>query len=361
MKILHVFLFLLVISISKAQNNLPSGKISGIIFGDYFYNLNRDTGILNLKNTALTGKENIHGLSIKRIYFTYDYIVSPKLSSRLRLESDDNTFNVNTKNETNKFGVFIKDAYLKWGIFRNNYIIIGIQHTPAYELSEIIWGNRFIEKTLMDLRGIVPSRDMAISLKGQIDSSGLIKYNIMYGNNSYTKPETDKYKRLYFNIEINPYKYIYIIPGIDYQFKEKITNSYLNVKDNNDIFTTSLFTGYKNPNRYTLGVESYFQNTNNGFDDSTSLNNKKSIGIAIFGYYYISKKLYILCRYDYFDPNISRKSGADIRNYYIGSINYKVADNFIIAPNILIETYEKTSTRQIKNSVTCKISFNWIF
>ncbi|MCK7527972.1 MAG: hypothetical protein MZV64_65435 [Ignavibacteriales bacterium] len=78
---------------------------------------------------------------------------------------------------SNKISVFVKDAYLQWkNIFKGSDLIFGIHPTPAYEISEGIWGNRFLEKTIMDLRGIVSSRDLGASLKGKFSEEGIFKY-----------------------------------------------------------------------------------------------------------------------------------------------------------------------------------------
>ena len=100
-----------------AQDN-SGGKISGYMFGDYFYNAARDTGISSLSNVVNGGKKDLNGFQLRRIYFTYDYTISENFSSRFRLEADQTA---NTSD--GKVGVFVKDAYLNGKIFLKAVIL----------------------------------------------------------------------------------------------------------------------------------------------------------------------------------------------------------------------------------------------
>ena len=66
------------------------GKISGVFYGDYFYNVARDTTFnrINLPNAALTGPKDLQGFIIRRMYFTYDYDFAEQFAVRFRLEFD---------------------------------------------------------------------------------------------------------------------------------------------------------------------------------------------------------------------------------------------------------------------------------
>lgn len=353
---------LLATNILAQKDDGPGGKLSGIIFGDYYYNAARDTGFTNLKNKATNGAKDVHGLQLRRIYFTYDYRFSSKFSSRVRLESDEANFTASSSNSANKFGMFVKDAFVKWNVIANHALIIGIQGGPAFEISEGVWGHRFLEKTILDLRGIVPSRDMAISLKGQIDSSGVIKYWLMYGNNSAGKPESDKYKRFYGHVEVTPVKNLSITAYADYQTKVDITNPYdANKEVSNNILTVAFFIGYKAKDKYSAGIETYYNQVNNGYNNTTALLNKTGIGMSVFGSYIINPKLAAIGRFDYFEPNGDANAKGDTRNWFIAGLTYKPAEIMIISPNVILETYEDIGDTEIKSSVTPRLSFSWTF
>src|SRR5512146_3331458 len=136
----------------------PKGKLSGLMFGDYFYNIDQ-------RDTA---KKDLNGIQLRRIYFTYDYAISPNFDTRFRLEADQSALT-----SDGKIGVFVKDAYLKWkGIFEGSDVLFGVSPAPAFDASEEAWGYRSLEKTIMDLRGIVPSRDLGVDLKGKLTDDG---------------------------------------------------------------------------------------------------------------------------------------------------------------------------------------------
>jgi len=137
-------------------------KISGLVYSDYFYNVN---------NSDLT-KKDINGLQFRRIYFTTDFAAEENIDVRFRLESDQST---NSNTAGGKLGVMVKDAYLKWkGIFSGSDLIIGISPTTAYEVSEAAWGYRNLEKTILDFDGIISSRDFGIDLKGKLTENGTV-------------------------------------------------------------------------------------------------------------------------------------------------------------------------------------------
>ncbi len=350
------------LNLSAQKTEEPSGKVSGLIFGDYYYNAVRDTGFANIKNAAVTGSKDAHGLQFRRINLTYDYKFSSKFSSRIRLESDEANFTVNSSDKSSKTSVYIKDAWVKWNFSANHELIVGLQPTNAFEVSEGIWGNRFLERTILDLRGYVASRDMAISLKGKLDSTGIVKYWLMYGNNSPSKPESDKYKRFYGNIELTPIKNLSITAYADYQTKADIKDKYnSNAEIANDILTTAFFVGYKVKNKYSGGVEAIYNKITNGFDnklDSVYLD-KSGMGLSVFGSVNLAPKTSVFGRYDYFEPNADVSD--DKRNWYIFGLSYKPTEKVILTPNIIMETYEKVGSTEIKSSITPRISFSWTF
>lgn len=347
---------------AQKTDEQPSGKISGVIFGDYYYNAARDTGFAKLSNKATSGEKGVHGLQLRRIYLTYDYKFSSKFSSRFRLESDETNFTATGTDKANKFGVFVKDAYIKWNYVTNHELIIGLQGGPAFEISEAFWGHRFLEKTILDLRGIVPSRDMGISFKGQIDSTGFLKYWVMYGNNSPGKPESDKYKRFYGHVEVNPIKNLSITAYADYQTRAEIINAYdANNAVGNDILTTAVFVGYKVKNKYSAGIETYFNKVENGYDNKTALLDRSGMGISVFGSFNFTEKLAAVGRYDYFEPNNDSNAKGDKRNWFLAGLTFKPVERMIISPNVILETYEDIGARKITNTVTPRLSFSWTF
>ncbi|GAB4138963.1 MAG: hypothetical protein Fur0015_10120 [Ignavibacteriales bacterium] len=344
---------------SFAQEILSKGKFSGYMFGDYFYNAQRDERIDLMKNVANVGKKDFNGFQFRRIYFTYDYTISEKFSSRFRLEADQAA---NTNN--GKIGVAVKDAYLNWkNVLPGNDIIFGLQPTPAYEISERLWGNRFLEKTILDLRGIVSSRDLGISAKGKLTGDGLLKYWIMIGNNSSNAPETDKYKRFYVHLQFSPTKNLSATIYADLKSRKEIVSSLdSKVKLSNNDLTYSLFVGYKEDNQFSAGFEIFQNKRLNDFVINNKYFNRDQLGFSVFGTYNFKTDLALVFRYDYFNPNLHKDFKGDSRNYFVFGMNYKADEKVIISPNLLIETYEKIpGQNDFITSVTPRITFYYYF
>jgi len=358
-----VFMITTFITNVFGQSEQPSGKVSGVFFMDYYFNAVRDTGFKDLSNTVIKGDEKVNGFQVRRIYFNYDYKFNSKLSSKFRLESDEANFTSNLAgNKANKFGMFVKDAFIKWNYFGSHDLIFGIQGTPGFEISESGWGNRYIEKTIMDVRGIHPSRDLGLSLRGKIDSAGIFKYWLMFANGSASVPENDEYKRYAFNLAIAPIKNLIITLVGDYQTKKPIDDAFnANKKLNNEVLTTAFFVGYKKKDKYALGFETYYRQVQNGYKLANSYDDLTGMGISFFSTVYVNKNLNIFARYDNFEPNMHKDAKGDTRNLIITGLGYKPADNFIVSPNVYIETYEKIGDRKIKTAVTPRITLSWAF
>ena len=337
------------------------GKISGYMFGDYFYNAARDTGLSSLSNVVNGGKKDLNGIQFRRIYFTYDYNISENFSSRFRLEADQSAHT-----SDGKVGVFVKDAYLKWkNIFKGSDFIFGFQPTPAFQVSEDIWGNRFLEKTILDLRGAVSSRDLAVSLKGKIDNEGMFKYWVMIGDGSGNRPETDKYKRFYGHLQFTPVKQFTATLYADLKARPKIddpasTSNPPETIANNDL-TYSLFLSYAEKDIYAIGVEGFLTQRQNGLISKGLIKDRSGLGLSIFGSYNFSQEVAIVGRFDRYDPNIDSNFKGDSRNWFIFSLNYKPVDKVTISPNVIVETYESINGRSIDASVTPRITFYYSF
>lgn len=343
-----------------AQEN-TGGKISGYMFGDYFYNAVRDTGLSSLSNVVNSGKQDLNGFQLRRIYFTYDYNISDNFVTRFRLEADQNA---NTSD--GKVGVFVKDAYLTWkNIFSGSDLTFGIQPTMVIENADADWGHRFLEKTILDLRGIVSSRDIAVSLKGKLDTDGVFNYWVMIGDGSGNKPETDKFKRFYAHLQYIPIKNLSITLYGDLKTKPSVDDPQNNstassTLSNNDL-TYALLLGYKEKDNFSIGAEVFLNTTQNGIRSSSIVKDRNGIGVSFFGSYNFSQQLSAAGRFDYFDPNTNTDFKGDSRNWFIFSLNYKPVDKVTISPNVIVETYEAINGRTIDASVTPRITLYYSF
>jgi len=372
------------------------GKFSGYMFGDYYYNVTRDPHVGSSNIASPAGTTAFQAFQFRRIYFTYDNDISEQFTSRFRLEADqvqetvDGTKSATTldtasirksgvsvPNPASKISVFVKDAFLRWkNVFTGSDIIFGIQPTPAYEISEAAWGYRSLDKTIMDLRGIVSSRDLGISLKGKLTGDGMVNYWLMLANNSGNSPETDKYKRYYAHIQLKPTTNLQTTLYVDYKDMANILNSYTKSYVNNSAVTTALFVGYSEPYSYNIGVEAFLQSTSNALKDTVTKSylSKSTMGFSVFGSFNIIPELAVVVRYDNFNPSTDDKgkdpvavttavaNGNLSRNYVIAGLSWKVDKNVSIIPNILYETYETPKGgKAIDASTTARLTVYYVF
>ena len=180
------------------EPKFPSSKISGLMFGDYYWfnQSHRD----QISTDDPTPIRDLHGLWFRRLYFTYDYAYSARLSTRFRLEA----------NSTGDFTggdivPYVKDAWLKWTYTHEQQLTLGIQPTLTFDWLDEFWGLRHIEKSPADLYRLDSSRDFGFTLSGPSSIAGL-RYAAQFGNESGSGSETleGKILRLESRYERNP-------------------------------------------------------------------------------------------------------------------------------------------------------------
>ena len=355
-------LYAVVLDVQILAQDQSKGKISGLVYADYFYNILRDSTIQDIPYKAQFGTKDLNGFAFRRIYFTYDYKISDKFSSRFRLESQSFVDVNNTL-----FLVYIKDAYLNWkDIFDGSNLIFGIQPPPTFTVSESFWEYRSLEKTIMDLRRIATSRDFGLSLKGNLMMNGKVNYWVMVANGTTIGEEGDKYKRIYAHLDFVPEKDLQITIYGDYRFKPRISyNGYLG-NFNNDALVSSLFIGYKKESSFSINLESFIQTTYNDMietqNSQTVLTNRNAFGLSLFGWYRFEENITGVLRYDYFDPNISEYSKGDARNFVVAGVDFKLEENVSVIPNIEFETYQTpVNGISIEPSLTGRLTLSYNF
>jgi len=374
--------FLLFAALVVAADSLEAqGKFSGVFYGDYFYNAARDTATYraNLPNSAVNGPKSLQGFVIRRVYFTYDYDLAEQFATRFRLELDETPNSSGAYNvlSSGNASVFVKDAWLRWkNVFKGSDLYFGIQPTSAYDISEGIWAYRGLEKTIMDLRGIVSSRHLGVALRGKFDDDGVFGYWVTVANaNSGVQPKDlspaekngDKYNLYSLNLAYRPTKEVALTLYGDFRPTYPVSDPASTPKAtvSNATTTGALFASYTNGNDYLVGAEAFTQQTENAYSDPTNkLKTLSKVGVSVFGWYFFSEELGAVVRYDYYDP----KSGSDnsekgdSRGYLLAGLTYKPAKNVQVIPNVQYETYESIPNgRSIDAAVTARLTFLFSF
>src|SRR6267378_1943068 len=159
------------VPVVQTEPDFPRGRISGYMFGDAYYNVTGDP---------------VH---------TYSGSA-----------------------DRGKLGVFVKNAYLQAkNVVPRGSFFFGEITTPTFENSEEFWQYRSIEKTVVDFRGVAPSSDLGIEMKGFADAGHKVGYSVMLGDGNGQKPETNRYKRYYLSLPLNPIRDLKIEPYVDYE------------------------------------------------------------------------------------------------------------------------------------------------
>src|SRR5262245_34437420 len=105
---------------SEPKAEYPSGKFSGLMFGDYYWYFDYHQD--QISPTDPTSIEGQNGFWFRRIYFTYDYTYNEKLRMRFRLEA-----NSNGQFSGGNLDPYVKDAYLRWNYTGQQQLTLGMQ------------------------------------------------------------------------------------------------------------------------------------------------------------------------------------------------------------------------------------------
>ena len=332
------------------------GKLSILVYADYFYNVQRDSAIASFPNAATGGSKSSNGFQFRRIYFTYDYAIASDIASRFRLEADESALT-----SDGKIGMFVKDAYVQWkNVFGRTNLMFGIQPTPAFEVSEGVWGYRSLQKTILDLRGMVGSRDFGVSLRGTVGESGSLGYWLMVGNGTGNRPEADKLKRVYGHVRVQATEMINITLYGDYNTRTDITNPFTSARVGNSTLTTAAFVGITPAGRFRFGLEGALQSSASAFNTGTSLDTRDALGISAFLGVVASANLEFVARYDHYDPNMNGNATGDSRGYFLAGLDWTAGPNVHVIPNLQLETYESSAAGQSYDpSVTGRVTVVW--
>lgn len=369
-----LFLFVVLPLMSNAQ-----GKFSAQVFGDYFVNAARDTAFnrANLSNAATGGPKSLQGFVIRRINFTYDYDVNEQFSTRFRIEADGSGGPTGATTTDKKTSFYVKDAWLRWkNVFSGSDVVFGVQPTSAYEVSEAAWGYRSLEKTIMDLRGIVSSRALGASLRGKLDDAGTYNYVLQVGNQGNGSTPKDLSSSLSNGDKYNAYSLMFNMKATkEFQFtlygdyrptypvNDPSSTTTPKATEGNNTLTGSAFLGYAEPDQYSIGVEGFTQMTSHAYTDpsnSSLLKTQAKLGLSAFGWVNLNPTLAAVARFDYYDPKTGSNNAekGDSRSYILFGLAFKPAKGISVMPNVQIETYEKnpTSSLTYDASVTGRVT-----
>jgi hypothetical protein len=339
------------IPVTPTEPDFPRGRISGYMFGDAYYNVTGDpahnySGTADLDKVNIDGTPNIgkdlNGVQLRRAYFQVDNDLSVKYSTRFRLEMDGKELT-----SGGKLGVFVKNAYLqaKNVIPRGNFFF-GEITTPTFENSEEFWQYRSIEKTIVDFRGVAPSSDLGIEMKGFVDGGHKIGYSGMVGNGQGQKPETNRYKRLYLAVPILPIHDLRIEPYVDYEWG--VAGA--------DRAVYKVFAGYE-LKKGAIGAEFVDAVAHSRVAPST-----EPRGLSVFARMMPTPTLGGFLRYDRWNPNKRADDRVD-SDLIIGGLDWQPYKDVHVMPNVESEQYraQGTAVAPAHHDTQARVTFYYRF
>ena len=330
----------------------PRGRISGYAFGDYYY--------VSEHHPTDPDWEGQHGFWLRRVYFTYDYDLSSKLTTRFRLE-----MNSPGNLESTTITPYVKDAYIRWTYLNRQQIYLGISPTATFNWIEGFYGLRHIEKTPVDLYRLDSSRDFGVTVEGPVSNSSAY-YVGQYGNDSSQRAEIDIFKAYRFEGRFvrNPGIAVEGFYGFYHRAEGKDQAIY------------QLFGGVQTPN-IRAGLHYVRQSIESGTSaPDTRINVTSTWGV----FEVIPKKATVFGRVDWVNGNNNMTTGTGVPgmdgvdylhisdqhdfNFILGGMEWYFHPNFRLGPNVEVVNYGHgplVNGAPIKNDVFWRITFYWTF
>lgn len=321
----------------------PYGMVGGYFFGDFAYKPHADA--LNRGSVEYSNMPKDQSFfNLRRVYLSYDYYFSPQFTSELILSYEGQSAATSNRN------VFIKVMDIRWKeVFKRTDFVFGQMLTPTFALTEKQWGYRSIEKTIADMRSIAFSSDLGFSVQGRFNDQGTYGYNLMLSNGTGLRPETDKYKKIYFNLYAKLLSQKLIIDlHTDYE-RGSLQQGMHKARQ-----TYKIGVVYQ-AEKFTIGSEFFEQEHKNyvtaihlvGTDSVKTYANESTIGFSVFARGKLREKIFAYLRYDHYNPD-ARFSPQLIymdpydqnrEDFFVAGLDFQPIEKVHLMPNIWYNHY----------------------
>ena len=335
------FLFMLTLNVpgvlhSQSKEFAPYWKFEANLMSDYFYKVQGDTTLAGVTEYARTPKD-FSGFTFRRAKIWAKYFFNENMTGTIAVEGNDGV--------TGQAGdriVFIKLANLEFReVIQNSRILAGLVPSPTFLFSsEAVWGYRSIEKTIADMRGLAPSTDLGVLIRGSFSKSGELEYNAMFGNGNGTRILTGKTKKVYGSL---------IARLLEKKLVLELYTDCLFEKGGRSRWTLKGFAGYKSE-KFAAGIEVIQQRQSNYYRDSLDI---VPFGVSAFASgWLIEGKLNAFARFDYFNNDTEfgqSRTYSAVQNYYsenfiTAGLDFVPYKGIHVMPNIWIDTYSDKRT-----------------
>lgn len=314
------------------------GKISGMVFGDLFWNAKNHSDPL----------EDKFGFWIRRGYFTYDQPFNDDFSSRFRLEVNSPDLTKTSANMT----PYLKEASLQWKP-THHAVQVGLIPTPAWLLlTEPHWGYRSVERTPLDLQRLGNAVDLGVAVLGSFDEAEKFGYHLMFGNGSGINSETNNGKKVYGAFHVKP-------------IQDLVLQIYGDLEPGGsgaDRYTLQGFGGYKKENWRTGLTYIHRISHLNGADTTLKI-------LSGYGTMKIVEKWWSFVRVDrQFDPNPDGNNIAYLpfdntarSTFAVAGADFEPTKNIHLIPNTEAIFYDKVNGTRPGTDLVPRFTFFWVF
>ncbi|NLP06189.1 hypothetical protein GX411_09600 [Candidatus Fermentibacteria bacterium] len=273
--------------------------------------------------------DGYNAFQLRRIRMGFKRSLAPNLAMDFRLEAGMPDFLSNIQGNSAVATPFVKDAHMTWSLSDDVNLRFGLQGNLINENPESFWGYRSVEKTILDLQKIEPSRDLGISLNATLDDFSL---RILAGNGNGDKSESYEGKEIFATAGYRIMPGLLAEAGICFEAEN----------DEDQTHTTLLgLLGYQSP-AFHGGVQYAMYKQAYG-DDTEDLDINL---LSVFGAVPVSPKMEVLARYDMSDANPAadgiqyfRMADYAPTNTIIAGVAYTPVPNFQLIPNVEYVSY----------------------
>jgi hypothetical protein len=343
--------------VTPTAPDYPRGKISGYMFGDYYWNAagdpshhynaaGADSGQVNIDGNGKTViTKDLNGLQFRRLYLQLDNDLSARYSTRVRLEADGKSLT-----SDGKIGINVKALYVQAkSVLPRMDVYAGLVSVPFFDVTEEFWAYRSIEKVLPDFRGFSPSADLGVQAKGFFDTNHVLGYNVLLGNGNGQKTETNRQKRVSGSLPVR-WKDLHFEPYIDYE----------NFFGGQDRLSWQVMLGYDLPKHGAVGyvVTDQIRHAPVG-------PYKEFLGHSLFARVQPNPKLGGFARFDLF-LNDKRAANRVDQQLWIAGLDWQPFGDVHVMPNVEAMQYTgkgtgAASVAPVHNETQARITFYWRF
>lgn len=306
-----------------ATQEIPSGKIIGMIFNDLSYVLNEPQP----GNTSVSRSGN-NAFSFRRATLGYAYTYNKDISARIVYDASVN---------------LIKQGFADIkNLAPMMDLKIGLSQTLSSEVVEKIWDYRSLEATVLDKRGLTDEFDMGLTLTGRMNTQGTMYGRLAVYNGNGLAAENDKLKKIALAFGNWFDKSSVLELYVDYE----------NVGNGLSTITGKGFFGMK-AQQFTFGVEGFYR-MNRKFAGTKDI---VPAGASLFGWYEMMSSIRLVTRVDVVDTDLNVSSTGYREIYFNGGIDYAPIPEVRLIPNLVyVKNLKKGTGAEIADYMMLRLT-----